>query len=541
MNAKLPSCLLLLCLALAACGESEEAAVPAEEPLAEDDGTGPPSPPETLTATIGAEGGTIEGEAGGPFAGFRLVVPAGALAAETTLTVDQVIDPTPLGEQAERVGPQLRIGPAGVTFAQPASLTVPYDPVLRRTWDVPDAECRVWFRQGEGWANAEQTASDEDSVTVPLQATTVVAAGVVRGIQPVACLSGCTSSTPATPACRDGATFCMTRIGAHHVAAMSGYSSYTKGVLYWLTVPAADTVALAGFDVLTRAPIATSQRLATTTTNAVGEVVVDDAGARWLTLRGFGTIRFSGAPTRFDGSTTTRPFGVLLDKSTGEVVRFRYQRDNPQRDRVDVTLVRNGRVRRVATMVGGDINIDTPAEVVQLGRSLSTDSGYLVRARTWGALGQPALSVEPVAPESTPRPGLLCGERPRARTNVLVAAPGEGLLTFCHTDSSAGPAQSWLMQAPGSATRLLDPPSGSFELDGDGIIWNARTDRASVVRYTPDGGETEIPLTDAAVGTAAYTAMIPRSIHYDLGLDTLYVVTRGTGNVPEIHEVTNLR
>lgn len=539
MNAKLPSWLLLLSVAFAACGESEEAAAPVEEPLVEDDGTGPPSPPETLTATIGAEGGTIEGEAGGPFAGFRLVVPAGALAEQTTLTVEQVIDPTPLAEQAERVGPQLRIGPAGVTFAQPASLTVPYDPVLRRMWDVPDAECRVWFRQGEGWANAEQTASDRDTVTVPLAATTVVAAGVVRGAMPVACLNGCTTPAPGTPSCRDGAKFCMTRIGAHHVAASSSYSSYTKGVLYWVTLPAAGNVALAGFDVLARAPIATSQPLATTSANAVGEVVVDGAGARWLTFRDSGNIRFSGTPTRFDGSSTTRAFGVLLDKSTNQAVRFRY-RLAASGPKADVTLVRNGQVRRIATLTGGSIQFFPPSEVVALGRSLSTDPGYLVRASRWGVLGQSAVSLELLVAETTPPRPLLCGDGERAITDALVASAGEGLLTFCRAETT-GPEVRWMMQDPGAPTRLLAPPDGSWELDDDGTAWLGRTDRASVVRYTPDGGETEIPLTDATVGTAAYTAMIPRSIHYDLGLDTLYVVTRGTGNVPEIYEVTNLR
>jgi hypothetical protein len=52
---------------------------------------------------------------------------------------------------------------------------------------------------------------------------------------------------------------------------------------------------------------------------------------------------------------------------------------------------------------------------------------------------------------------------------------------------------------------------------------------------------TVVPLSSELPTSAEYAAMIPQSIHYDAGLDTLVVVTRGTGGVPRFWQITKLR
>ncbi len=73
-----------------------------------------------------AEGGTVKVTAAESkdLAGTRLDVPAGALGADTTITVAfqrEAIAPT-----AEAAGPVAEFGPAGTTFSTPATLTLPF-------------------------------------------------------------------------------------------------------------------------------------------------------------------------------------------------------------------------------------------------------------------------------------------------------------------------------------------------------------------------------------------------------------------------------
>src|SRR5207253_11208568 len=84
-------------------------------------------PPSLITQEIGPEGGEIVASADSPLAGVRLRVPAGALASKVKITLDGTIDPTPLSNTAEQVGPQIVIGPPDATFASPVELTVPLD------------------------------------------------------------------------------------------------------------------------------------------------------------------------------------------------------------------------------------------------------------------------------------------------------------------------------------------------------------------------------------------------------------------------------
>lgn len=72
-------------------------------------------------ASIGATGGTLAHPDGA-----KLVIPAGALAADVTLSIESVA--TPRGRGVRFVGPVFRFGPPGQVFAKPVAVTVPYVP-----------------------------------------------------------------------------------------------------------------------------------------------------------------------------------------------------------------------------------------------------------------------------------------------------------------------------------------------------------------------------------------------------------------------------
>ena len=98
-----------LSLALAACGGGGG------------DGDAPPPPP--VTATIGAAGGTVTGPSGA-----QVVVPAGALAQDTAITIalsSAGAPPLPAGLTA--FGAMFAFTPHGTTFTVPVTITLPFD------------------------------------------------------------------------------------------------------------------------------------------------------------------------------------------------------------------------------------------------------------------------------------------------------------------------------------------------------------------------------------------------------------------------------
>jgi hypothetical protein len=90
-----------------ACGASKTATV---LPVATSVGT---SLGESVSVTIGAAGGVLAS----PDGGLRLLVPAGALSQDTALTLEPITRTAPGGR-----GEAWRLGPAGTTFAQAATL-----------------------------------------------------------------------------------------------------------------------------------------------------------------------------------------------------------------------------------------------------------------------------------------------------------------------------------------------------------------------------------------------------------------------------------
>jgi hypothetical protein len=530
------------------CGDKATAEpVVQEEPG--DDGSGTPAPPEVLTGTIDAAGGEIVAGGDSRLAGFRLVVPPGALTEAVEFRVQGTIDATPLPETAAAIGPQFTILPAGVAFAVPAKVTVPYDASLRNAWETPDSECRVWYRDGEVWARADQTASDPDGVTVELSATTTVGAGVLKGALSIGCRFKCTPAAPPASNCLDGDRWCLEAIGTQHVPDMFDYYSYTQGVLYWVHSPSSGNLAIAGFDVLSRKAVDTTGNVQLGGSGVpTGDVVIDNDGARWLGFRHRANVRFEVGhlATMFDafaGSLEPRALGVVFDQSSKLPVRMRgavvtATSGSPQSTRV--TAVRGGKPFDLG-LVRGAIALDG---VLQVGRSLSTppERPFLF----WGTSFGTAFRSMDSTPDAFFADNTFCGNEPMRTVLAVGASPNTssklsqgGSAVLCRRLDNRG-----AVLANGGTRQSFEPdqvPSGRLAADDTGTVYLADLQRAQITRFSGDGGVTVVPLSSELPTSAEYAAMIPQSIHYDAGLDTLVVVTRGTGGVPRFWQITKLR
>ena len=103
---------------LAACGGSDDAGA---------------NPNAGASASIGAAGGTLTGPNGA-----QLVVPAGALAQTTTVTIAQESAGAPaLPPGSTTLGAMFALTPHGTSFAVPASISLPFDASLAPPGNVP--------------------------------------------------------------------------------------------------------------------------------------------------------------------------------------------------------------------------------------------------------------------------------------------------------------------------------------------------------------------------------------------------------------------
>jgi hypothetical protein len=133
---------------------------------------------DQLQGTFDANGGELVGAAGTSLAGVHLVVPPGALAASTTITIHPAGDSTALPATAVRCGPMFAIEPEGLALAAPASLTLPFDETTVSDQNRFDDEVKVWVKNSTAWGQALQTDSSPGSVTIDLGSLEMVAAGV---------------------------------------------------------------------------------------------------------------------------------------------------------------------------------------------------------------------------------------------------------------------------------------------------------------------------------------------------------------------------
>ena len=153
-----------ICIALAACGGggggSDGAGGPAAPPTAPEP---EPAPPSVPTLVVGPQGGTLTGEGGA-----QVVVPPGALAQETTLTISLSGTGAPaLPGDTTRFGPVITLTPHGTQFKVPVLVTVPFDPAL-----VPAGTAPALYKTLPGeaaWEPITGTMRKGDTLTAAVQ------------------------------------------------------------------------------------------------------------------------------------------------------------------------------------------------------------------------------------------------------------------------------------------------------------------------------------------------------------------------------------
>ncbi|MCB9650714.1 MAG: hypothetical protein H6730_29595 [Deltaproteobacteria bacterium] len=134
-----------------------------------------------LSAIIGPAGGHLQGDRDGPYAGLELLIPAGALDADTEITITRLADGAhALPEAATGCGPMFAIEPAGLALKEPAQVKLPYDDAVVTDAELSGDEVKVWVETAAGWGRELQFESSDDTVSIELGELAVVAAGINR-------------------------------------------------------------------------------------------------------------------------------------------------------------------------------------------------------------------------------------------------------------------------------------------------------------------------------------------------------------------------
>jgi hypothetical protein len=141
------------------------------------------TPDDSLQVTVGPKGADIVGPTASALEGVHLVIPAGAVTADTQITIRPADASTTLPSTAVGCGPAFTIEPSGLKLAMPATLTLPFDETTVTNQDRFDDEVKVWVLTAGKWGQALQTDSSEGQVTISLDTMTTVEAGVTP-VQP---------------------------------------------------------------------------------------------------------------------------------------------------------------------------------------------------------------------------------------------------------------------------------------------------------------------------------------------------------------------
>ena len=114
-----------------------------------------------VSKTIGPEGGSIATTDGR----VQLVLPAGALAKATTISIQPITNEAPNG-----LGHAYRFSPDGIQFVKPATLTIQYGEA-NVTMNKPDAFGVAYQRGNKVWYQVDgaQVDTTKRQITVPMQ------------------------------------------------------------------------------------------------------------------------------------------------------------------------------------------------------------------------------------------------------------------------------------------------------------------------------------------------------------------------------------
>lgn len=524
----------LFLAALSSCSSDGTTADPAPASVA---------PPEK---EIGPAGGEVVGDPDGPFAGFRLTIPPGALSSTVKVRLEAVVDPTELPASAERIGPQITIQPEGTTLAVPASLTVPFDYELRAAFSAPAGECKVWQRDGAGWTKLLQTASTKDSVTVPISRFATAAAGVNIAGLTLSCVKTNTCppapppETPLAQPCSSSTGICLNRLPGTFPAPL-GNPTHMAGSgpsFVYVHSPGPNRFTVVSYSPIDQ-QLRTFTELVRTPTSPVSVTGrLSFNGVRVVVgLKGIGNVAFeaNGPPTVFDADN-----GVLIPRGGAygpPALRFR-TRPNPTN--VEPKLIveaidDSNRARELFRATSTD-------SLLFLSRPLTATGGaFALRSRFRGtamftnvAGGTPSdgsLAETPDFGAFATAGGTFGSDQSRSDVVTAFAAyePVSGV-QWRHSFTAAGNFQT--------STVVTGRPISAMEFANDGNVYAVHTETAEILRIERAGGVAAFPLTTAAPGTPEYDRMIPRTIVYVPGTDIFVVVTRGlTSGSPEFYAV----
>ena len=138
-------------------------------------------------ATITVNHGGFVGPTGGQATGFSgnvtLIVPAGALTANTAITITQIANPAPDPKLVP--GTAFDLGPNGTQFAQPVTIRIKYNPAL-----VPAGANQSQFRlarlTGSAWVPVPGSSVDIITQTVTGQSSSFSSYAIIEVLPPVA-------------------------------------------------------------------------------------------------------------------------------------------------------------------------------------------------------------------------------------------------------------------------------------------------------------------------------------------------------------------
>ena len=506
--------------------------------------TSDPTPNSPLEADIRPEGGEIVAPLESTQAGVALRIPKGALTSTVHVVLQGTIDATPLPPTADGIGPQVRILPEGTKLAIPAQLTVPFDSASRAGHRDAASECKVWTREGDGWARLEQTSSTEGSVTVAISTFATSAAGVVLRTKPSICGStGCQMAQPSANStqdapCTSNTGFCVSKLVDPTKSFLLGRTEQLAVVgnrAYYAHSPGTNRVTMVQYDLGTGTS-STFVELAEPESSGfrypMGNVAVESDGSAWIGVNGIGNVRFraSAPPTVFDREHTFSQ-GVTIDE--GAVLRgtAKFVRRAPFTHAfLEYSLRRDATVQELFVLEGGGADpvfFNTPGR--------SDANPRVVVVAPYDGFEQFFFAPGPF------NGALRDSESDGARVyGAATVSPSDGSFVVARAAHQTPFSIDWRF-APGQPNSVLlrtEDPVASMAIDTQQKLYFVNNESPEIMVVELGGAITRIGLTTASVGTAAHTRMIPKTIRYIREKDQFLLVTRGlAADKPELYLV----
>ncbi len=276
-----------------------------------DDSVDAPPPVEqsgALVGTVGPDGGEIVGLPFTPFEGLVLAIPAGALDAETDITIRVTRDETPLPDDAFAVGRQFSFDPPA-PLKVPASITVPVFAEAVASFGKDSVSIKVWLKGPQAWEVVQPDSAGDGQTTIAVDALSTLAAGVwVKELPGV------------TMACIDDGS-CTEKVVTWQPIAADAPPALGRMVargndLYYLTVdssPSGISVRAVRYD--TKGRTAVSSKPATLLAGDADRdrgIAIDATGDVWIGTRtGVARLSFDGASEVISAATTPRAVTVF--------------------------------------------------------------------------------------------------------------------------------------------------------------------------------------------------------------------------------------